>query len=410
MRMQCCKAGAILALILIGSMAQATEPIINIENEILKGMLVGPGSEIHLAKVAPQRFADWKQMADCNSAAHQWLVGKCYENGASVPLDKVKAVRWYRKAAQAGYARAQSSLAYCLSLGQGAEKDEDEAIEWYEKAAAQGNGSALENMALRYELGTGVEKNEDKAYGMYRRAYEAYTREAEAGHAGSQFQLGRLNLEGGCGQKKNQEEGVRWYRRAAMQGHAWSQTNLGSFYWREGVYHDSRDAAEAKWLFQLAGAQGDTLADYDLARMYLEGTISGKDTDDAKILFKKVFVAYEKNARTDNSEAQYFLAQMYENGYGTSKNEAKALEWYRRAADLYYGRAQFAVGRFYHEGKGGVAKDSKSAAEWYRIASDSGHASASLKLAEMYDNGEGVSADPEKAELLREKAKKQSDS
>ena len=66
----------------------------------------------------------------------------CYYNGTGVEKDEQKAVEWYKKAAEQGYASAQFNLAVCYENGTGVEKDEQEAVEWYKKAAEQGYASA----------------------------------------------------------------------------------------------------------------------------------------------------------------------------------------------------------------------------------------------------------------------------
>ena len=52
------------------------------------------------------------------------------------------AFKWYKKAAEQGYAEAQNALGDCYRYGTGIEKDENAAREWYEQAASQGNGEA----------------------------------------------------------------------------------------------------------------------------------------------------------------------------------------------------------------------------------------------------------------------------
>jgi len=44
----------------------------------------------------------------------QFHLGFCYENGAGVPQDDVKAAQWYGKAAQQNDAEAQKKLNYLL--------------------------------------------------------------------------------------------------------------------------------------------------------------------------------------------------------------------------------------------------------------------------------------------------------
>ena len=65
-------------------------------------------------------------------------LGYAYEFGQwGLTEDKAKAVQWYRKAAEAGDARAMYNLGYAYEYGQGGlTKDEAKAVEWYKKAKA----------------------------------------------------------------------------------------------------------------------------------------------------------------------------------------------------------------------------------------------------------------------------------
>ena len=64
-----------------------------------------------------------------------------------IKKDYTNAVYWYQKAAELGYARAQTNLGYCYESGQGVQKDYTQAVYWYQKAAEQGNASAQNNLA-----------------------------------------------------------------------------------------------------------------------------------------------------------------------------------------------------------------------------------------------------------------------
>ena len=55
-----------------------------------------------------------------------------------------EAVKWYRKAAEQGHAKAQLMLGICYSLGNGVEKNMDESLKWIRKAASQGDEDAKE--------------------------------------------------------------------------------------------------------------------------------------------------------------------------------------------------------------------------------------------------------------------------
>ena len=74
-------------------------------------------------------------------------------------------------------------------------------------------------------------------------------------------------------------------------------------------------------------------------------------------------------------------------------DEAKAVEWYRKAAEQGLAEAQYNLGVMYLNGTG-VAKDEAKAVEWYRKAAEQGLAMAQYNLGVMYLNGMGVAGDP----------------
>ena len=71
-------------------------------------------------------------------------MGWCYEKGQGVPQDYAEAVKWYRKAAEQGYADAQYNLGSCYYNGKGVPQNYAEAVKWYCKAVGQGHADAIE--------------------------------------------------------------------------------------------------------------------------------------------------------------------------------------------------------------------------------------------------------------------------
>ena len=57
-------------------------------------------------------------------------------------INLIKAVKWYRKAAEQGLARAQNNLGVCYGNGQGVSQSYTEAVKWYRKAVAHGHAYA----------------------------------------------------------------------------------------------------------------------------------------------------------------------------------------------------------------------------------------------------------------------------
>ena len=60
--------------------------------------------------------------------------------------DETEAVKWYRKAAEQGDAKAQWCLGRCYESGDGVIQDKDEAVKWYRMAADQGHRYAIEEL------------------------------------------------------------------------------------------------------------------------------------------------------------------------------------------------------------------------------------------------------------------------
>ncbi len=68
-----------------------------------------------------------------------------YASGAGVTEDDVEAVRWYRLAAEQGYAEAQWLLGTMYGDGDGVPADDVLAYMWFMLSGAQGHGSAQES-------------------------------------------------------------------------------------------------------------------------------------------------------------------------------------------------------------------------------------------------------------------------
>ena len=132
--------------------------------------------------------------------------------------DEAEAVKWYRKAAEQGHAKAQTSLGWMIEKGKGVNQDYNEALKWWRKAAEQGNLAAHRNLGVMYDRGRGVTQDYAEAVKWYRKA-------AAQGHAGAQNNLGVL-YEHGRGVTQHYAEALKWYRKAAEQGHANAQKGV----------------------------------------------------------------------------------------------------------------------------------------------------------------------------------------
>jgi len=70
-----------------------------------------------------------------------------YKEGKGIPQNYSEALKWYRKAADQGLAKAQFQLGLIYEQGLGVQQDSTEASKWYQKAADQGFEEAKSKLA-----------------------------------------------------------------------------------------------------------------------------------------------------------------------------------------------------------------------------------------------------------------------
>lgn len=406
--------------------------------------------------------ADWyRKAAEQGDALAQDSLGYLYENGRGVPKDYAEAAAWYRKAADQGLAQAQADLGYMYEMGYGVPEDRDLALEWYRKAAAQGDEDAEEALWwLEEEEGAGptdgttsgeaaatIEEGRkailagdyDKALQLFRPLAEAgeaeaqvgmafayydglgvpqdhaqalawFTKAAEQGHALAANNLGYMHRNGQGGVPASDAEAAIWFRKAAEGGDDNGQVNYAEMLEKGlGVPHDVAQALD--W-YRKAAAQGHETAQAAVARLEAAGagttTAGPTSADDPLAAFNAGDYAlaaklWRAQADQGDSEAQFGLAYLYEQGLGVAKDPEQAVLLYRRAADQGHTMAQNNLAVM-HEAGTGVAQDHAEAAHWYRKAAEQGYALAQRNLAQMYETGRGVPADLDQALLWYRRA------
>lgn len=94
-----------------------------------------------------------------------------------------------------------------------------------------------------------------------------------------------------------------------------------------------------------------------------------------------------------NTDAQFYLALMYEKGAGVPQDPAKAFKWYNLAAEQGSPEAMFKLGVYHYDGSGGAAKDAEKALAWFGDAAGLGIAGAQFNIGLMHAKGFGVERD-----------------
>ena len=102
--------------------------------------------------------------------------------------------------------------------------------------------------------------------------------------------------------------------------------------------------------------------------------------------FNDAFSILEKEAKTGNSKAQYYLAKIYDSGHGARKNINKAYYWYTKSADQGNSNAQNNLAYMFSHGEG-VKKNKRKAFELYSKSATQGNDAAQYNLALFYAEG-----------------------
>lgn len=175
-------------------------------------------------------LATWLSLSAADESVEQLLkAGQlAYERG-----DVVDAIKWYRTAAQRGYAPAQTRLARLMDFSE----QNEEAVKWYREAAAQGFPEAEYELGLMYAAGEGVIKDNLEAVRWLERA---------AGHdfAAAIRTLALASAHGNLGLARDNHKTVSWLEKGAEIGDIWSIRRLAAAY-RNGEFGLNPDPARA---------------------------------------------------------------------------------------------------------------------------------------------------------------------
>jgi TPR repeat protein len=207
------------------------------------------------------------------------------------------AMSWYRKAAEQGYAAAQTNLGLMYSNGQGAARNPEMARQWIAQAAAQSYPPALNAMGVIYMSGIGVGKDDGQALAWFLRA-------STTGYAPAKKNLGLL-YELGRGVDRDLYEAARLYGEAAQHGHEEAQGRLAHVAFRIGLELERGLPGPTPAAPPGSGAVKAAPPDYAPAAHW-----------------------YQRAADAGSADAQFSMGCLYERGLGVPKDLVRAYAAY----------------------------------------------------------------------------------
>ena len=300
--------------------------------------------------------------------------------------DKAKALKLQdleslENRANAGEPEAETLLALALHSGTLLRRDDAEALRLLRKAADQGFMAALESLGIFSAMGIGMGQPAPAE------ALEWYKKAAQQGSLDAATNIALMYADG-TGIPKDPAQAMIWFRRAAEGGDATAQYNLALIY-RRGKDVPQDDKESVRWL-TAAADQNVVPAALDLAAFYLHPP-DGTPADVARAIHY-----YKKAADLGSVPAMAKLGDIFANGEEDKPDYEQAVGWYRKATEQGQPDAQFGLGLRYALGQG-VPLDLNQALNLFVAAANQGQPGAQYNLAIMYEEGKGAPADQTRA-------------
>ena len=393
-----------------------------------------------------QAFTAATKEANAGNAGAALLVGLLYDRGIGVAVDPSEAIHWYQKA------QSNPVTAFILGTnytkGMGLSKDTDKGKALLQQAADAGFSYANLNLAvLKQQAGEDFLPELDKSLALgnstagilladyylsqandaahMKQAREIYQNLAEKGDKNGQLKLGFM-LEQGLGGAVDLANAEKWYNVAGEQGQPVAQYFLGNLYQLGKIGAEPDYELAKKWYSSAQsnyapaavalGFINDTVEDnYDQALASYQMAADQKDAigqfnlgliyekgKGRPVDYAKARELYQAAADLGVSQAMSQLAGLYFNGLGGSQDDAEALTLYKKAAALGEGDALYQLGLLSETGVA-TTLDFPEAIRYYQNAAEKGNAKGMLALARIYQYGLGV----DKNNVLAEKYYKQ---
>ena len=265
----------------------------------------------------------------------------------------------------------------------------------------RGNVLAVYDLGKLYSTDKLGERNEETSIAKYTRALQGFLQiepNSKKLKPYVQYRIGKMFCYG-LGTEQDYEKAFEWFERSAKQKNKFAQFSLANlYYYGSGV---EKDLSQAFLWYQRSSSQGQPYAAYSIAQMYRYGEYVTKDNDTAQRYYKQALSGFLKIESDDmaNDDLFYKLGQMFKIGLGTDSDVTKAIEYFRRSAEMNNKNGLFEYGKALLIGEH-IPQDTDSAVKLLEKAVKLKNSNAKRFLALEYISGEHLEQDFEKGIAL----------
>ena len=265
----------------------------------------------------------------------------------------------------------------------------------------RGNVLAVYDLGKLYSTDKLGERNEETSIAKYTQALQGFLQiepNSKKLKPYVQYRIGKMFCYG-LGTEQDYEKAFEWFERSAKQKNKFAQFSLANlYYYGSGV---EKDLSQAFLWYQRSSSQGQPYAAYSIAQMYRYGEYVTKDNDTAQRYYKQALSGFLKIESDDmaNDDLFYKLGQMFKFGLGTDSDVTKAIEYFRRSAEMNNKNGLFEYGKALLIGEH-IPQDTDSALKILEKAVKLKNSNAKRFLALEYISGEHLEQDFEKGIAL----------
>ena len=265
----------------------------------------------------------------------------------------------------------------------------------------RGNVLAVYDLGKLYSTDKLGEKSEEISIAKYTQALQGFLQiepNSKKLKPYVQYRIGKMFCYG-LGTEQNYQKAFEWFERLAKQKNKFAQFSLANlYYYGSGI---EKDLSQAFLWYQRSSSQGQPYAAYSIAQMYRYGEYVTKDNDTAQRYYKQALSGFLKIESDDmaNDDLFYKLGQMFNLGLGTDSDVTKAIEYFRRSAEMNNKNGLFEYGKALLTGEH-IPQDTDSAVKLLEKAVKLKNSNAKRFLALEYISGEHLEQDFEKGIAL----------
>lgn len=208
------------------------------------------------------------------------------------------------------------------------------------------------------------------------------------------YRIGKMHCYG-FGTEQDYAQSFEWFLKSAQEGNKFAQYSLANLYY----YGNSveKDLSQAFLWYQKSASQGQPYASYAVAQMYSKGEYVAENNETAQRYYKAALSGFLELESKDQADDNLFykIGVMYKNGLGTEADISKAIDYFKRSAEMNNKNGLYEYGKTLIQGKY-IEADLNKGLECIEKAMKLKNSNAKRFFALEYISGEYFSQDIEK--------------